>query len=64
MKYILTTRTTFPPIITLYSLRSHDGIRLRPDDAILTIPDLEDGDTIDVFTEQQGGEGRTSDGLQ
>ena len=46
------------------SLCSYEGTRLRPDDAIMTIPDLEDGDTIDVFTEQQGGEGRTSDGLQ
>ena len=44
-------------------LRSYEGTRLRPDDAIMTIPDLEDGDTIDVFTEQQGGQGKTSDEL-
>jgi len=43
---------------------SYEGTRLRPDDCIMTIPDLEDGDTIDVFTEQQGGEGRASDGGQ
>ena len=64
MKSILTTRQTIPPPITLCYLRSHDGTRLKPDDAIMNIPDLEDGDTIDVFTEQQGGEDGTSDGLQ
>ena len=52
------------PIITFFSFRSFDGTRLRPDDSIMTIPDLEDGDTIEVFTEQQGGEGKTSEGPQ
>ena len=42
-------------------LLSFEGNRLRPDDSVLTIPDLEDGDTIEVFQEQQGGEGATSD---
>ena len=41
---------------------SYEGSRLRPDDVIMTIPGLEDGDTIDVFTEQQGGDGETSNG--
>ena len=51
-------------IITFFSFRSFDGTRLRPDDSIMTIPDLEDGDTIEVFTEQQGGEDKTSEGPQ
>ena len=43
---------------------SYEGSRLRPEDVIMTIPDLEDGDTIDVFTEKQGGDGETSNGPQ
>ena len=56
MKNILTNVT----ITTICSLPRYDGTPLRPDDAIMTISDLEDGDTIEVFTEQQGGDGETS----
>ena len=52
------------PVITFFSFCSFDGTRLRPDDSIMTIPDLQDGDTIEVFTEQQGGGGKSSDGPQ
>ena len=47
-----------------FSLLSYEGTRLRPDDSIITTPDLEDGDTIEVFTEQQGGDGTASHGAQ
>ena len=47
-----------------FSLLSYEGTRLRPDDSIMSIQDLEDSDTIEVFTEQQGGEGTASYGAQ
>ena len=37
-----------------FSLLSYEGTRLRPDDSIMSIQDLEDSDTIEVFTEQPG----------
>ena len=55
---------SYPTPLTFSFPLSFEGTRLRPDDSVLTIPDLENGDTIDVFTEQQGGGGAfpTSDG--
>ena len=64
MKYIL---LNYQPTPLSFSFPlSFEGTRLRPDDSLLSIPDLENGDTIDVFTEQQGGGGAfpTSDGPQ
>ena len=63
MKYLLLNH--HPTLLTFSFLLSFEGTRLRPDDSVLTIPDLENGDTIDVFTQQQGGggggAGQTSD---
>merc|ERR1712066_767190 len=39
---------------------SFDGTRLKPDQSLSSIPDIQDGDIIDVFTEQQGGQGYKS----
>ena len=61
MKYLRLNHHTTP--LTFSFLLSFEGTRLRPDDSVLTIPDLENGDTIEVFTQQQGGggAGQTSD---
>ena len=59
--YVLIIFSNHHLFSTFVFLLSFEGNRLRPDDSVLTIPDLEDGDTIEVFQEQQGGEGATSD---
>ena len=50
--------------MSTFSLLSFDGNRLRPDDSIMSVQDLEDGDTIEVFGGQEGGEGTASHGAQ
>ena len=51
----------FPPTTDpLQHMCRFDGVRLRENDSVLSIPDLEDGDTIEVFIHQDGGDGTGS----